>query len=227
MRRVVVVCEGETEEEFVLHVLAPGFLGLGLYLEPQMIETSPGHRGGALNYDRVKPHLRNILRQKSAPVVTTLFDLYKLDKRFPGFEQSRSMPDLGQRLALLRRELHADVVAAAGCQAGRFIPYIQPHEFEALLFSDVPTLTRVEPGWQTAATALAAARAAAVSPEHINDRPETKPAAHLERELSSPRYRKRMHGPIAAQKIGLTKMEAECAFFSAWLAEIRGLTGTY
>jgi hypothetical protein len=29
---------------------------------------------------------------------------------------------------LLRHELHADVVAAAGCQPGRFIPYIQPYE---------------------------------------------------------------------------------------------------
>ena len=147
MNRVVVVCEGDTEEEFVRDVLAPGFYGVGLYLEPQMVETSPGYRGGALNYDRVKPHLRNTLRQKSAPVVTTLFDLYKLDKRFPGFEQSRALPDLGQRLDVLRRELHADVVAAAGCQPGRFIPYIQPYEFEALLFSDVPALTRVEPGW--------------------------------------------------------------------------------
>lgn len=224
MIRVVVVCEGETEEEFVRDVLAPGFYGVGLYLEPQMVETSPGHRGGALNYDRVKPHLRNTLRQKSAPVVTTLFDLYKLDKRFPGFEQSRLTPDLGQKLDLLRRELHADVVAAAGCQPGRFIPHIQPYEFEALLFSDVPTLTQVEPGWLAANGALAAARAAAESPEHINDRPETKPAAHLERELKNPSYRKRTHGPIAAQKIGLTKIEAECAFFAAWLAQIRALT---
>ena len=223
MSRVVVVCEGETEEEFVRDVLAPGFYGVGLYLEPQMVETSPGHRGGALNYDRVKRHLRNTLLQKSAPVVTTLFDLYKLDKRFPGYEQSRAIPDLAQKLDLLRRELHADVVAAASCQPGRFIPYIQPYEFEALLFSDVPTLTRVEPGWQTAADALAAARAAAESPEHINDRPETKPAAHLERELNNPSYRKRRHGPIAAQKIGLAKIEAECAFFAAWLAQIRGL----
>lgn len=223
MSRVVVVCEGETEEEFVRDVLAPGFYGVGLYLEPQMVETSPGHRGGALNYDRVKPHLRNTLRQKSAPVVTTLFDLYKLDKRFPGFEQSKAIPDLGQKLDLLRRELYADVVAAAGCQPGRFIPYIQPYEFEALLFSDVPTLTRVEPGWQAASDALAAARAAAESPEHINDRPETKPAAHLERELNNPSYRKRRHGPIAAQKIGLAKIEAECAFFAAWLAQIREL----
>lgn len=223
MSRVVVVCEGETEEEFVRDVLAPSFYGLGLYLEPQMVETSPGHRGGALNYDRVKPHLRNVLRQRSAPVVTTLFDLYKLDKRFPGFEESQGLLDLGQRLDVLRRRLHDDVVAAAECQPARFIPYIQPYEFEALLFSDVPTLTRIEPGWQTASDALAAARAAAESPEHINDRPETKPAAHLERELNNPSYRKRRHGPIAAQKIGLTKIEVECAFFAAWLAQIREL----
>jgi len=124
---------------------------------------------------------------------------------------------------MLRRELHADIVAAAGCQPSRFIPYIQPHEFEALLFSDVPTLTQIEPGWQAASITLTAARAAAVSPEHINDRPETKPAAHLERELNNPSYRKRRHGPVAAQKIGLVKIEAECAFFAAWLAQIRKL----
>ena len=75
MSRVVVVCEGETEEEFVRDVLAPGFYGVSLYLEPQMIETSPGHRGGALNYDRVKRHLRNTLRLNSCydPPYSSLF----------------------------------------------------------------------------------------------------------------------------------------------------------
>ena len=34
MKRVVVVCEGETEEEFVRDVLAPSFYGLELYLIP-------------------------------------------------------------------------------------------------------------------------------------------------------------------------------------------------
>ena len=48
MSRVVVVCEGETEEEFVRDVLAPGMSALGLYLEPQMVETSPGNRGAIL-----------------------------------------------------------------------------------------------------------------------------------------------------------------------------------
>ena len=133
------------------------------------------------------------------------------------------MPRLGQRLEVLRSELHADVVAAADCQPDRFIPHIQPYEFEALLFSDMATLTRLEPAWQAASDVLTAARAAAESPEHINDRPETKPAAHLERELKNPGFRKRRHGPVAAQKIGLAKIEAECAFFAAWLSQIRAL----
>lgn len=223
MKRVCIVCEGQTEETFVRDVLAPAFYHLGLNLIPEMVETSPGHKGGALKYDRVKRHLRNTLRQSSAPVVTTLFDLYRLDSDFPSFAASQTQPDLSRRLNVLKQALHADVVAEAGCQPERFIPYIQPYEFEALLFSDVPTLTRIEPGWQSATAALAAARAVAESPEHINDRPETKPAAHLERELNNPSYRKRRHGPIAAQKIGLAKIEAECAFFAAWLAQIREL----
>ena len=152
-----------------------------------------------------------------------MFDLYRLDSDFPSFAASQAQPDLSRRLNVLKQALHADVVAEADCQPERFIPYIQPYEFEALLFSDVPTLTRIEPGWQSATAALAAARAVAESPEHINDRPETKPAAHLERELNNPSYRKRRHGPIAAQKIGLAKIEAECAFFAAWLAQIREL----
>ena len=67
-------------------------------------------------------------------------------------------------------------------------------------------------------------REAAESPEHINDGPDTTPAARLESALSNPRYRKRLHGPRAAQGIGLDRIEAECAFFAAWLAQLRALS---
>lgn len=223
MRRVCVVCEGQTEEEFILQVLAPAFYELGLNLVPEMIETSPGHKGGALRYARVKRHLRNTLRQNSAPVVTTLFDLYGLDNEFPGTSAANAAPGLWQRLKILTDALHADVVKEAGCAPERFIPHIQPHEFEALLFSDVATLVTVEPAWHQASAALTAARAAAASPEHINDHPDTKPAARLELALKCPGYRKKLHGPIAARKIGLAKMEEECASFATWLARLRSL----
>lgn len=175
MKRICIVCEGQTEETFVKSVLAPAFYAQGLMLEPQMVETSSGHFGGALNYDRVKVHLRNTLRQKSAPIVTTFFDLYKLDKRFPGFDEASKQQVLSTRLEILKSKLHQDIVQEAGCRPERFIPYIQPYEFEALLFSDIAQLTGLEADWKKATNVLQGARNAVESPEHINDKPETKP----------------------------------------------------
>lgn len=87
-----IVCEGQTEETFVRDVLAPAFYRRTFEpVIPEMVET-PDHKGGALKYDRVKRHLRNTLRQSSAPVVTTLFDLYRLDSDFPSFAASQAQP---------------------------------------------------------------------------------------------------------------------------------------
>jgi hypothetical protein len=223
VKRVCVVCEGQTEETFVREVLAPNFYGLGLNLIPELIETSMGHKGGDLSYDRVKRHLRNTLRQRSQPVVTTLFDLYRLDGGFPGYEESRARQDLAARIEVLNDSLRTDVVAEAGCRAERFIPHIQPYEFEALLFSDVGAVTGLETSWGRARDALIQVRNGAQTPEHINDRPDNKPSAHLMRELTDPRYRKALHGPRAAARIGLEEIEANCDFFAAWLARIRAI----
>jgi hypothetical protein len=94
MKRVFVVCEGPTEEMFVSNVLAPAFNGLGLNLIPQMIATSPGHHGGGLSYERVKRHLRNTLRQKSSPTVTTFLDqsITKPVKRLTLFFRLKQRP---------------------------------------------------------------------------------------------------------------------------------------
>jgi hypothetical protein len=223
MKRVCVICEGQTEETFVRDVLAPHLLPSGLNLIAETIETSPGHRGGALNYDRVKRHLRNTLRQKSAPIVTTFFDLYRLDKRFPNFDLALGNGLMAEKVAILNAGLAADIVAFAECAADRFIPHIQPYEFEALLFSDVVTLSSVEKLWGVATDRLAAIRQKVETPEHINDHPETKPAAHLARELRNPRFSKVDHGPIAAGRIGLSKIESECKHFAAWVQKLRAL----
>lgn len=221
MRLVFVVCEGQTEETFVRDVLAPAFYPR-LNLIGQIIGTSPGRKGGALSYQRVQRHLRNTLRQTSAPFVTTLFDLYRLDNEFPGYADAAGKP-LEQRLSLLNTKFHADVVGVAGCQSKQFLPYIQPYEFEALLFSDVPTLVGLETKWASAEPKLQAVRDGAETPEHINDGPATKPAAHLERHLTRPSYRKTLHGPIAASRIGLATIEQQCRHFSAWVASLRAL----
>jgi Domain of unknown function (DUF4276) len=223
MTRVCIVCEGPTESKFVDQVMTEPFAALGIYLEPLPIETSKGHRGGALNYDRVKPFLCNTLQQVSAPVVTTFFDLYRLDKRFPGWAASQQTNDLVQKLDGLRQALHQDIVQTVSCQPHRFIPYVQAHEFEALLFSDVKVLTDTEPSWQRAYAALLQARQEAISPEHINHGETTKPKARLENELKYPHFRNTTGGILAAKRIGLSKMEAECLHFGKWLQQLRTL----
>ncbi len=217
-----VVCEGQTEETFVRDVLIPA-LCPPLIVDYSLIETSPGHKGGGLSYPRVQKHLRNILRDSRAPITTTLFDLYRLDAGFPGYAQASGKP-LEQRLGILNEALHTDIINFAGCPPGRFLPYFQPYEFEALLFSDIPTLVGLETGWSQAASKLQAVRDRADSPEHINDGPETKPAAHLERLLTLPKYQKVLHGPIAASLIGLARIEQECHFFSSWLNALRAIS---
>lgn len=223
MKRVCVVCEGQTEETFVRDVLAPAFSPMGIFLIGETIETSVGHKGGALSYERVRKHLRNTLNQKSAPIVTTLFDLYRLDTNFPEYAAAQQATTLDRKLSILTSAMHTDLIELTKCNAARFIPYVQPYEFEALLFSDVDGLTGIDPAWAHANAALRAVREKAISPEHINDRPETKPAAHLERELACPSYRKQRHGPIAATAIGLAKIEQECHFFAGWIKQLRSL----
>jgi len=217
-----IVCEGQTEETFVRDVLIPA-LCPPLIVDYSLIETSPGHKGGGLSYPRVQRHLRNILRESRAPITTTLFDLYRLDTGFPGYTEAAGKP-LAQRLAVLNKAFHADMVSFAGCRPERFLPYFQPYEFEALLFSDISRVVGLETNWAAAETPLQAVRDSADSPEHINDGPTTKPAAHLKRHLTLPSYDKVLHGPIAASLIGFARMEQECHYFATWLASLRALS---
>jgi hypothetical protein len=176
-----------------------------------------------LSYGRVRRHLRNQLRRKGEFFVTTLFDLYRLESDFPGLEDSKKQNGLERRLAVLNAAIHADIVAISECRPERFVPYIQPHEFEALLFSDVGTVTSTEPAWISKTLILRNIRDSAESPEHINERPGNNPAAHLERELQRPSYRKTLHGPTITRRIGLGRIESECSFFARWLKQLRAL----
>ncbi|NOQ63821.1 MAG: DUF4276 family protein [Methyloprofundus sp.] len=220
MKRVCVICEGQTEETFVREVLAPNFYHLNLSLLGQTVETSVGHKGGALNYARIKRAIEHTLKQKDQPFVTTFIDLYKLSSDFPAFNTISEL-QLAGKLHRLTQEWHKDIINNTGCRPERFLPYIQAHEFEALLFSDIGGITCVNQSWESATEELKLIKSQAKSPEYINDLPETKPEAHFKRLLHSPSYRKIRHGSIAMKNVGLSAMERDCAFFSEWVNNIR------
>ncbi|MGI6139950.1 MAG: DUF4276 family protein [Candidatus Hydrogenedentales bacterium] len=66
---------------------------------------------------------------------STMVDLYSYPKNVPGYEEIQSL-DAYERVMGLEESLAADIASQ------RFVPYIQLHEFETLLYAD---LSRWEP----------------------------------------------------------------------------------
>lgn len=222
MTEVIVFTEGQTEERFIKQVVAPLFRANRVYLKPQLLNTSQDAKGGAVSFDRLKFNARNTLLQKPEAILTTFLDLYGLDTSFPKFSEARPLADVYSRTTALEKALHAAIVEHIGCRPERFIPHIQPYEFEGLLFSDVEALVLTEPSWKNALKTLKSVQSSFETPEHINNSYETKPSKRLENILS-PKYKKTRHGPLAAEKVTLTVMEQECVHFKGWMDKLRGL----
>ncbi len=222
MIEVVVVGEGQTEETFVREVLAPSVTGFDISLQPRLIGTSQMGRGGSLSPDRVLRFLRNTLRERGDTYVTTFFDLYGLHQDFPGVRLSRANTDPLQRCRVIEDALASAVVEVSGCRGDRFFAHIQPHEFEALLFSDVSSFGNLRTDWRGFVNELQRVKDAAETPEHINDGPDTHPSVRLVN-LLQPRYRKVLHGNGIAASIGLGRIRPECRHFDAWMTRIENL----
>ena len=222
MNEVIVVCEGQTEEVFINEVLAPVLRDRGVFPRPRLIGTSRHSKGGALEGQRVLRFLRNTLRERTSTYVTTFFDLYGLPSDFPGRVEGAPEMDAVDQAIAVESGFHAAVVDAVGCRPDRFLPHVQPYEFEALLFSDPRQFAMVEPAWRRYAGQLEVARQSVRSPEHINDGFDTHPSARL-RILLRPRYNKVRHGRAVSARVSVARMRAECAHFDAWMARMASL----
>lgn len=224
MFEVIVFTEGQTEEQFIKRIIAPVFSPSQIFIKPQTLNTSQDAKGGAISFDRLKLNARNTLRQKPEAILTTFLDLYGLDTSFPSFVEAKQLTDVYARTTALETALHKTIVEHVDCRPERFIPHIQPYEFEGLLFSDVEALVLTEPSWKNALEKLKAVQNSFETPEHINDSYETKPSKRLENILV-PKYKKTRHGPLAAEKITLSVMEQKCVHFKCWMTNLRGLIG--
>lgn len=215
MIEVIVVGEGQTEETFVRDVLAPELAAHDIFLQSRLM-------GGALKQGRVLKVLRNTLRERGDTYVTTLFDLYGLGVDMPGVELSRAEADPMRRCSRIEEALNQAAIEISGCRADRFFSHIQPHEFEALLFSDVSRFGDAHGDWKPYVRSLEQVRASVDTPEHINDGAMTHPSARL-KTLLEPKYDKVLYGSGIATLIGLPRIRTECRHFDAWLKQIESL----
>ena len=200
MTRVCIVCEGTTEVAFVQRCLYPHLIDHQIFVQPLDLR-------GNVSVARLADFVCKEYHRHDR--ITTLVDFY-------GFKQR---PE-GGRTDLEKAILDAVCKKMPSGDAPCFLPYVQMHEFEALLFSDIKQFQWVLEGWnEKTRDALLAVKKACPCPEDINDGEPTAPSKRLDR-IFCGYYSKVVHGPIIAQETGLAVIRAQCPLFNAWLTQV-------
>ncbi|MCP4690520.1 MAG: DUF4276 family protein [Desulfobacterales bacterium] len=222
---VYIVVEGPTEQTFVRDVLAPGMAPKGIYLNAQII-GQPGHKGGDIRFARAVKDIGKYLKQRKDIIISTMFDYFRIDPRWPGIEEVRRQIESGAALTALRKAeiletaTLKEIVGAFSGQGAkkRFIPYIAMHEFEALLFSDADILAEK--------TGINVSRIREIiemhsNPEEINEDPAKAPGKQLVTLKNG--YRKVAMGKIVSEATGIQAIRRQCPHFNNWLTKLERL----
>jgi hypothetical protein len=197
--------------DFVKTLMVPHLLSFNIHAYPTRLKTKSGEKGGGnVTIDRIAKHLQ--IEYHRADFLTTFVDFYCF----------RNKGDL------TKEALEKAIVDAAAANrinkfdSRRIIPYVQMHEFEALIFSDVSKFSSVllDEWNESIAKELKRVADSYTSPEDINDDPQTAPSKRLLKIFKKGRYNKTVHGPIIAEKIGLPTIRGACPKFNAWLTSL-------
>lgn len=211
IRAIYIIAEGPTEEEFINSLISPYFSARHPALDIRAIkmETSPGHKGGDITFARYRRNVALLLKESNV-IVTSLIDFYQLKTDFPKYQEAQKLNQAKDKVAFLENAC-AEVIGSS-----RFVPYIQLHEFEALIFSSrrgfdeyFSHLTRRE------TEQLEAMFDQYPNPEMINDGSTTAPSKRLESII--PGYEKVLHGNIIALENGFPAILKACPRFKAWI----------
>jgi hypothetical protein len=213
MSRVLnILVEGQTEKEFVSNLIYPYLLSHGISnVRTITIETSPGFKGGDVRYQaRYKPNILQILRGQEDLIVTSFIDFYRLRNDFPYYEESKKLGTVEQKVALIEQGCYEDI------RDKRYLPYIQLHEFEGLLFSAPNGFNELFPDLPKAnKKELIETIQQFPNPELINDRPMFAPSKRLQRLI--PEYQKPLYGNMIALENGFHTILARCPRFRNWI----------
>jgi hypothetical protein len=217
--RLNITAEGFSEERFVSDILRPHLLNYNIYTESRKALTNRKlrKRGGIVGYAKFKNDVAQWFRESPNAWHTTLIDLYGLSTDFPGCVTTRHLQPYS-RVAEMERLLAEDM------DFYRFIPYIQLHEFEALLYADTAQLEK----WlslynKVPANCFMDIKNAVpdANPELINDNPETAPSKRILSLCDT--YDKVDDGILILKEIGLATLRKECRHFNEWLTKLEGL----
>lgn len=223
MVRLNIIVEGHSEETFVRDTISPFLAESEVYVSVRRVETGRDkhnkhiiYRGGLLNYQKLHDDILRWINEDHGAWFSTMIDLYALPNNFPEFDRHQTVCDPYEKVAKLEESFANDI----GFR--HFIPYIQLHEFEALLLCDP---SKLEEYFIEATDAIADLHTSCcnIPPELINNGVDTAPSKRIIRYIPAYEKAKAAAGPITAAKIGLPMMQARCPHFAQWLQSLAAL----
>ena len=226
-KTIHVLCEGQTEEGFVKEVLRPYLQERGVMSVKAILITTnkkKNARGGMLTYKHAETDL-NLLRLTHRDndfernIFTTMFDYYALPDDFPGFADASAIFDPYVRIKALEESFSEAVNEA------RFIPYIQLHEFEALVFCGINYLPKSYPGCEKRCEQLTKDLQKVGNPELIDNGPTTAPSKRIIKAIEGDgkklyKYNKPTTAKAVTKEVGIDALRAKCPHFNEWVEKL-------
>lgn len=210
MKRLIIIVEGQTEEEFVNQVIAPYFSTKGiLSVVPIKIATSSTSKGGFVNYQHLKNDVLKRIRESDI-IISTFVDYFRIPTSIPNYPACQRLGNIDDRIACLERAIATDI------NYPNFISYIQKHEFEALLFSSNVGFENLYDEDVISETVRVIAEYH--NPEDINSRPEYAPSKRLISIMGS--YEKVFEGNMIALEVGIDTILEKCPRFKGWVESL-------
>lgn len=213
MKRIIIICEGQTEQEFCNDILQPHFNQFGIIIQNPTIKKTAG---GIVNWSALKHQIETHLKLDQTAYITTLIDFYGIhaNHNYPNWTQANKLTDKNIGMDLMEEAMLADIQVQL---QSRFIPYIQLHEFEGLLFCNIDVFNNgFEQNEFLDYNYLVETIDNYQNPELINDSSITAPSKRLTRIIKD--YSKITHGCLIAQEIGINKIRSKCPRFSQWIS---------
>ncbi|AXJ02418.1 protein of unknown function (DUF4276) [Cyclonatronum proteinivorum] len=211
MKRVIIFCEGQTEETFVRTVLAPHFQGLSIWIYPVLLKTSSSGRGGVVTYGKIKRQLIRKCKEDPSAWITTMIDFYGLPQDFPIFERFQQLADT---INAAEAAFEQDIAAP------NLIANIIVHEFEGLLFSS-PDAFAVFTDAPEIPAQIQKIRQQFDTPEEIDGGHATAPSKRILQLWRG--YDKVLFGSLIALEAGLETIRAACPHFNRWITKLENL----
>ena len=225
---LLIYVEGQEEEMFVNRVLRGHLRPFGVMVQKPILaatsfrigddDEADVSVGGVTNYDSIREDILNQFATgdiNAADLLTTLIDLYALPAPFPGHEKATASGLIGGRKAeCIEQAWKADIGQP------NFFPYIQAHEFEALILTRPSVLKEYYPEHSAGIEQLRQECASFRTPEDINEVKATSPSHRILARV--PTYQK-VEGFRHLQDIGLPEIKAHCPRFRTWIEQCEKL----